>query len=78
MVFNFITRGGADALIKNIRNNPQILTDDPKFDVVVSDIFERMQVGDPKVLNWDDRFKNIVGLYDQATKGTQKPPMSLS
>lgn len=78
MVFDFITRDGAGALIKNIRNNPQILTDDPKFDVVVSDIFERMRAGDPKVLNWDDRFKNIVGLYDQATKGTQKLPMSLS
>lgn len=75
-MFDFLKRGGEgllnQALIRNIKNNPQILTNDPKFDVVVSDIFHRIKAGDPKLLNWDDKFKAIVGLYDQVTQGTQK------
>ena len=61
--------GGREALIRNIKTNPQIATGDPKFDNVAKDIFERMAAGDPKVLKWDDQFKTIVGLYDQATQG---------
>lgn len=71
--FDFIKEGGTEALIKNIQNNPQIKTNDPKFDVVVKDIFERMEAGDPKVLKWDDQMKNLVGLYDQATQGRRNP-----
>lgn len=75
-MFDFLKRGGEgllnQALIKNIKSNPQILTNDPKFDVVVSDIFHRIKAGDPKLLKWDDKFKAIVGLYDQVTQGTQK------
>jgi hypothetical protein len=71
--FDFIKEGGTEALIRNIQSNPQIITNDPKFDVAVKDIFERMQAGDPKILKWDDQFKNIVGLYDQATQGRRKP-----
>src|SRR5271169_7050170 len=67
--FDFVKEGGTDALIRNIKNNPQIITNDPKFDVVAKDIFERMEAGDPKLLKWDDQVKNIVGLYDQATQG---------
>ena len=70
---DFVKEGGTEALIRNIQNTPQIITNDPKFDVVVKDIFERMEAGDPKVLKWDDQFKNIVGLYDQATQGRKKP-----
>ena len=70
--FDFIKEGGTEALIRNIQNNPQIITNDPSFDVVVKDIFERMEAGDPKVVKWDDQFKNIVGLYDQATQGPSK------
>ena len=71
--FDFIKEGGTEALIRNIQNNPRIITNDPKFDVVVNDLFERVEAGDPKLLNWDDRFKNILGLYDQATQGRRKP-----
>jgi hypothetical protein len=71
--FDFIKEGGTEALIRNIKNNPRIITNDPKFDVVVNDLFERLEAGDPKLLNWDDRFKNIIGLYDQATQGRRNP-----
>jgi hypothetical protein len=70
---SFFEKGGTEALIKNVINNPQILTGDPSFDIVVKDIFSRMEARDPKVLKWDDNFKNIVGLYDQATQGPTHP-----
>jgi hypothetical protein len=70
-MFDF-TKGGTEALIRNIANNPQILTGDPNFDIVVSDIFQRTVDGDPRILKWDSGFKNIVGLYDQVTQGTSK------
>jgi len=62
--------GGSAALKRNIEADPQISTGDPQFDSVVSDIYERVAREDPKVLKWDENFKAIVGLYDQATKGT--------
>src|SRR5271170_940861 len=73
-VFNFATKflelGGAEALKKNLEADPQILTGDPQFAAIAADIFQRVARKDPLVLNWNDDFKPIVGLYDQATKGT--------
>lgn len=66
----FVDNGGTDALKKNIEADPQILTGDPHFDVLAADIFQRVAQKDPLALNWNDEFKPIVGLYDQATKGT--------
>ena len=66
----FAKHGGNAALKRNIEADPQILTGDRQFDVVVADIFKRVAEEDPKVLKWDENFQPIVGLYDQATKGT--------
>ena len=68
----FAKHGGNAALKRNIEADPQILTGDRQFDVVVADIFKRVAKEDPKVLKWDENFKHIVGLYDQATKGASK------
>jgi hypothetical protein len=68
----FAKHGGNAALKRNIEADPQILTGDRQFDVVVGDIFKRVAQEDPKVLKWDEKFQPIVGLYDQATKGTSK------
>ena len=67
--FNF-KEGGTEALQRNIRNNPQIYTKDREFDAIVHDVFHRMELGDPRILKWDDQFKTIVGLYDQITSGS--------
>ena len=68
----FAKHGGNAALKRNIEADPQILTGDHQFDVVVADIFKRVAQEDPKVLKWDEKFQPVVGLYDQATKGTSK------
>jgi len=65
----FLKNGGAEALKRNIEADPQISTGDAEFDVFAADIFQRVGQRDPLVLNWNDEFKPIVGLYDQATKG---------
>jgi len=61
--------GGTEALLRNIKNHPQTLTGDHQFDAIAQDIFTRMLDRDPKVLQWDERVKSLVGLYDQATQG---------
>jgi hypothetical protein len=68
----FAKHGGNAALKRNIEADPQTLTGDRQFDVVAGDIFKRVAQEDPKVLKWDEKFQPVVGLYDQATKGTSK------
>src|SRR5271163_4537063 len=65
--------GGTEALLRNIKNHPQTLTGDHQFDTIAQDIFTRMLDRDPKVLQWDERVKSLVGLYDQATQGDIPP-----
>jgi len=62
-----------EALIKNIKAHPQIPTGDASVDTIIKDIFDRMVARDPKLLRWDEAFKKIVGLYDQATLGFIRP-----
>jgi hypothetical protein len=63
---------GKKALMKNVHDHPVIETGDPHFDVISADIMHRMEKGDPKVLDWNDNIRTLVGLYDQATTGFLK------
>jgi hypothetical protein len=66
----FMKEGGQKALVENVKRHAQISTGDAQFDIVATDIMDRMRAGDEKVLTWDDNVSNLVGLYDQATRGT--------
>jgi hypothetical protein len=70
MIRDFMKAGGEKALMENVKSHAQISTGDAQFDIVATDIMDRMREGDKKVLTWNDNVSNLVGLYDQATLGT--------
>lgn len=75
VLFGSLLRGNnfeeiaVDALRRSIHDRPQIRSGDPEFDIVVTDIFHQMKAGDPRLASWDDKFKTVLGLYDQVTLG---------
>jgi len=69
LIEDVIKGPGRVAFLENVRSHPQILVGDPFFDTVAADIFARIDAEDELLLNWDDDFRAVVGLYDQATAG---------
>ena len=70
LIEDIIKGPGRIAFLENVRSHPQILVGDAFFDTLARDIFAKIGAEEEYLITWNDDFKAVVGLYDQATSGT--------
>lgn len=53
----------------NLKKHPWTRTRDRKFDGFSKKIYERLHEGDKRYMKWEPEVQEVVGLYDQVTRG---------